>query len=97
MIIINWLRVGRVELQPNPHFVPGGISSSMRDFIVLVLILKFLIYIYIFLDKVPQSTCSRTTFFLLWCTEKSLTLATLKQEDLKQVFKKKLDSSVNIL
>ena len=33
-----------IELYPTPHFVPEGISSSMRDFIVLVLILKFLMF-----------------------------------------------------
>ena len=33
-----------VELYPTPHFVPEGISSSMRDFIILVLILKYFIF-----------------------------------------------------
>ena len=31
-------RVRGVELHPTPHFVPKGISSSIRDFIILVLI-----------------------------------------------------------
>ena len=35
-------RVGGVELHLTPHFVPEGISSSMRDFIILVLIFEAL-------------------------------------------------------
>ena len=33
--------VGGVKLYPFPHFVSVGISSSMRDFVFFVLILKF--------------------------------------------------------
>ena len=33
----RFYRVGGAELYPTPHFVPEGISSSLRDFIVLVL------------------------------------------------------------
>ena len=36
--------VGGVELQPTPHFIPEGISSSMSNFIILVLIFKFLVF-----------------------------------------------------
>ena len=41
-ILICFRGSGRgVELHPTLHFVPEGISSSMRDFIFLVLILNF--------------------------------------------------------
>ena len=33
----NLKRATLAELYPTPHFVPEGISSSLRDFIVLVL------------------------------------------------------------
>ena len=31
------IEIGGAELYPTPHFVPEGISSSLRDFTVLVL------------------------------------------------------------
>ena len=42
----RFLRVEGVELHPTPQFDLEGISSSMRDFIILVLILKFLMLIF---------------------------------------------------
>ena len=44
-----------VELLPTPHFVPKGIASCMRDFIILVLILKFFICLFFLKNKVPLS------------------------------------------
>ena len=37
----RFYRVGGVELHPTRHFVSEGISSSMRDFIILILSLEF--------------------------------------------------------
>ena len=33
---LRWSGLGGAELYPTPHFVPEGISSSLRDLIVLV-------------------------------------------------------------
>ena len=41
-------RVGGVQLHLTTHIVPEGISSSMRDFIILVFILKFLMFSCLF-------------------------------------------------
>ena len=45
----NIIKTRKKELCQTRHFVPEGISTSMRDFITLALILKF--FIYSFLDK----------------------------------------------
>ena len=58
------LRVGGAELYPTPHFVPEGISSSLRDFIVLVFDIEVF---QIKFSKVPQkklnSKCNQTKIF----------------------------------
>ena len=42
-----------VKQSSTPHFVPEVISSSMRGFIILVLILKFFMFIFL-KNKEPQ-------------------------------------------
>ena len=57
------LMVGGVKLYPTPPFVPEGISSSKRDFILLVLfksISGLLIREIKFLRKLVERTCKVT-------------------------------------
>ena len=47
-------RVGGVQLHVTPHFVPEGISSSMRYFIVLLILNLFIFTFFSSRNKVPQ-------------------------------------------
>ena len=53
MHINAYATVGGVKLHPTPHFVPEGISSSGKDFIILVFILSFN-GLFFLRNKVPQ-------------------------------------------
>ena len=50
----RFYRVRGVELYPALQFVPGEISSSMRDFNILVLISKFFTFFFFRTIKSPQ-------------------------------------------
>ena len=52
-LLFKTIKVEGIEVHPTPHFVPEGISSSMRDFIFLVF--NFEVFnVLFFVNEVPQ-------------------------------------------